>query len=87
MLRLAHWLAVLPLAACVPAPALVGGDPADPRAVVPVQAHVPFLRADGRFRPVEPADWRELNDRAGRIGGGAGQMRGASDADPVPTRP
>ena len=87
MPRLVRWLAALPLAACTPMPALVGGDPADPRAAVPIQAHVPALPAGGRFRPVEPADWRELNDRAGRIAGAAGQMRGTSDADPVPARP
>ncbi|BBK31080.1 hypothetical protein EDC65_1479 [Stella humosa] len=77
-------LVALPLAAaCATAPALVGGDPADPSAKVAYQPPAAVFPTATRFRPVEPAPWRPLNDEAGRIGGASGQMRGEPPAEPV----
>jgi hypothetical protein len=52
-------------AACKPMSApLVGADPADPAAHVPPARYQSATGGYVRQRPVEPAPWREQNERA-----------------------
>jgi hypothetical protein len=55
----------LPAAACFGASErpLAGRDPADPAARVPPAAYRSTLGPYARQRPVEPASWREQNER------------------------
>lgn len=55
-------------------------DPADPFAAVP-NAHYHPVLSGYRVSPImtKPANWRELNDRAGEIGGPRGQLRGIDE--------
>jgi hypothetical protein len=52
-------------AGCAGAPASphAGADPADPAARVPRAAYRSTIEPYRRQRPVEPADWREQNER------------------------
>ena len=52
-------------AACTTAPArpYAGPDPADPAARAPASTYRPVLRGYVSQRPVEPAPWREQNER------------------------
>lgn len=52
-------------AACATEPArlVAGADPADPAAPVPATAHRPALEGYVSQRPVDPAPWREQNER------------------------
>ena len=58
-------LLCLPFAACVsaPEPPVAGPDPADPQVRVPATAYRPVLGGYSSQRPVEPAPWRERNER------------------------
>ncbi|MGE0719121.1 MAG: hypothetical protein AB7P02_26995 [Alphaproteobacteria bacterium] len=69
------------LAGCAPQVAHPGGDPADPRAVVPAPSFTSPLIGQGPFAPAKPRSWRDLNNRAGRLGGARGQMEGDPEAD------
>jgi hypothetical protein len=53
------------LAGCASAPTtpFAGADPADPAARVPRAAYRSTIEPYRRQRPVEPADWREQNER------------------------
>jgi len=55
----------LPAAACLAAPErpFAGPDPSDPAVRVPAAAYRPVLGGYRSQRPVEPAPWREQNDR------------------------
>ena len=56
--------ALTALAGCsTPPRPLAGLDPSDPNARVPATAYRPVLRGYVSQRPVEPAPWREQNDR------------------------
>ena len=52
-------------AACLSAPErpVAGPDPSDPKARAPATAYRPVLGGYVSQRPVEPAPWREQNDR------------------------
>jgi hypothetical protein len=58
-------LLVLGVAACVPTPPapVVGADPADPAALVSPVRYQSTTTGYVRQRPVEPATWREQNQR------------------------
>jgi hypothetical protein len=58
-------LLCLPFAAClsVPERPTAGPDAADPKARAPVVAYRPVLDGYRSQRPVEPAPWREQNER------------------------
>jgi hypothetical protein len=58
-------LLCLPAAACLSAPQapLAGPDPADPQARVPAVSYRSVLSGYASQRPVEPAPWREQNER------------------------
>lgn len=60
------------------------GDPANPQAFVPA-AHYHAIITDYRATPImtTPGNWRELNDRAEKIGGPRGQLREVTE----PIRP
>ena len=53
------------MAACAAAPdrLLAGADPSDPAARVPPAGYRPVLSGYARQRPVEPAPWRQQNER------------------------
>ena len=51
------------LAGCAPAPILAGPDPSDPRARVPAVGYRSTIAPYVSQRPVEPAPWREQNER------------------------
>ena len=55
-------------------------NPADPHAAVP-RAHYHPVITDFRSTPImtKPGNWRELNDRAEKIGGPRGQLRETTD--------
>ncbi|NND48672.1 MAG: hypothetical protein HKN60_00305 [Rhizobiales bacterium] len=55
-------------------------DPADPFATVPREHYHPVID-DYRATAImtKPSDWRELNDRAERIGGPRGQLRSVDE--------
>ncbi|MCC7273574.1 MAG: hypothetical protein IT561_12965 [Alphaproteobacteria bacterium] len=76
--------AAVALAACAPAIPTAGGDPADPGAEVRPSAHAALLPRQEPFAPAAPQAWRELNDRARRLGGARGQMEGGiGEATPL----
>ena len=52
-------------AACAAAPERISAqaDPSDPAAPVPAASYRPVLRGYVSQRPVEPASWREQNER------------------------
>lgn len=52
-------------AGCLSTPerSAAGPDPSDPKARVPATAYRPVLGGYVSQRPVEPAPWREQNDR------------------------
>jgi hypothetical protein len=58
-------LALILLAGCAPAPTspFAGADPSDPAVRVPPVGYRPTVAPYQRQRPVEPAPWREQNDR------------------------
>ena len=58
-------LLCLPFAACmsVPERPATGPDPSDPKVRVPAAAYRPILGGYTSQRPVEPAPWRERNER------------------------
>ena len=58
-------LLCLLISACVtaPEPPLAGPDPSSPTARVPATAYRPVLGGYVSQRPVEPAPWREQNER------------------------
>jgi len=64
------------MAAMLPMAAAGAPDPADPRTPVPAILYRPVLD-DYRLPSIveKPSNWRELNDRAERIGGPGGQLR------------
>lgn len=52
------------LAGCTTPPRpFTGSDPSDPKARVPAATYRPVLSGYVSQRPVEPAPWREQNDR------------------------
>lgn len=58
-------LLCLPHAACLSAPGVptAGPDPSDPKVRVPAATYRSVLDGYTRQRPVEPAPWREQNER------------------------
>ena len=59
-------MALLPLlAGCLaaPVPPLAGADPAEPDVKVPAVSYSPVLGRYVSRRPIEPAPWREQNER------------------------
>ncbi len=80
-------LMTLALGACAPAQPFAADDPSDPAQPTAALSYTsPFAGQPG-FAVVQPRPWRETNDLVRRLGGPAGHLREAPDADAGKARP
>jgi len=59
-------------------------DPADPQARVPAPVYRSAFQGFRRFEEDRPANWREANDEAARVGGHIGILREQMARDKAP---
>ena len=62
-------------AGCAAAPERAGPDPSSPAALTGSSGYRSAFESYSGFKEQEPADWRRLNDEAGRVGGHKGALR------------